>query len=97
MMVTIYGITRTKFGKNASRRLRLKNKFPAIVYFSLKSNLCIELDQDIFSNMEAKKINFHQQKIVLIIDNVKYIVKVHEIQRHAFKSKILHIDFLREY
>lgn len=93
-MLTICGTKRTKYGTKASRKLRLKNKFPAIVYCSSQSNFSIELNQDVFSNLEAKNTDFYTNKIILMIDHVKYTVKIQEIQRHAFKPKILHIDFV---
>ncbi|AAO26863.1 50S ribosomal protein L25 [Buchnera aphidicola str. Bp (Baizongia pistaciae)] len=94
-MLTIYGISRTKCGKKASRRLRLQNKFPAIIHVSLISNISIELSQNDFINIEMKNSDFYKSEVILIVDKVKYIVKIQEIQRHAFKSKILHIDFLK--
>ncbi|XBC39856.1 MAG: 50S ribosomal protein L25 [Buchnera aphidicola (Chaetogeoica yunlongensis)] len=94
-MLTIYGTKRIKFGTNASRNLRLRDKFPAIVYCSSKPNLAIELEQYVFLNMEIKKIDLYKTKILLVINDIECIVQIKTIQRHVFKSKILHIDFLR--
>ncbi|XBC38840.1 MAG: 50S ribosomal protein L25 [Buchnera aphidicola (Melaphis rhois)] len=91
-MITINAIRRDKEGKSSSRRLRLSNKFPAILYCSLTSNICIELDHNIIFNTMIN-FNVYKEKLLLIIDKIEYNVKIQSIQHHAFKPKILHMDF----
>ncbi|CAL4319736.1 50S ribosomal protein L25 [Buchnera aphidicola] len=92
-MFIIYGKKRKKTGKSASRYLRANNKLPGILYGNKKINISIELDHDSVFNMLLKsdfyKINFH-----LSLDNIKFLVTIKSVQRHAFKPKLLHIDFL---
>ncbi|WP_343192272.1 50S ribosomal protein L25 [Buchnera aphidicola (Formosaphis micheliae)] len=89
----IYGTLRTDKGKSASRRFRIKNSFPAVVYGKEKSNLCILLDHDIMFNLQLKP-DFYKKKCCLILEHKKHIVRLQSIQRHAFKPKLLHMDFI---
>ncbi|XZR53178.1 MAG: 50S ribosomal protein L25 [Enterobacteriaceae bacterium] len=92
-MFIIKGIKRKFVGKSSNRRLRLKNKLPAIIYGKNKKNLNIELNHDYIKNIENKKI-FYYKPIIININKKKIKVKVQDIQWHPFKLKIIHIDFL---
>ncbi|CAL4042452.1 50S ribosomal protein L25 [Buchnera aphidicola] len=92
-MFIIDGKIRNKKGKSASRCLRLKHKLPAILYGKKKHNLAIELDHDSVFNMQLKH-NFYKKNCYLVLEGIKYLVKIKSIQRHSFKPKLLHIDFL---
>ncbi|HXK00290.1 MAG TPA: 50S ribosomal protein L25 [Buchnera sp. (in: enterobacteria)] len=91
-MFIINGKIRNKTGKSASRYLRLNNKLPAILYGKKKSNISIELDHDSIFNMQLKS-EFYKNNVYLVLDSIKYEVKVQSVQRHSFKPKLLHIDF----
>ncbi|HMI76991.1 MAG TPA: 50S ribosomal protein L25 [Buchnera sp. (in: enterobacteria)] len=93
-MLIIDGIIRDKHGKSASRYLRLNNKFPAIIYGKNSSNISIVLNHNILFNMQLKS-SFYNKEILLLVNSVKYHVKVKSIQRHAFKPKLLHVDFIQ--
>ncbi|VTP64952.1 50S ribosomal protein L25 [Serratia rubidaea] len=56
--------------------------------------IAIELDHDSVKNMEAKP-EFYDEAIVLVIDGKETKVKVQAVQRHPFKPKLAHIDFVR--
>ena len=81
-------------GKGASRRLRTENKFPAIVYGGSAPPVSIKLDHDSVKNMEVKA-EFYSETITLVIDGKDTLVKVQAVQRHPFKPKLAHIDFVR--
>ena len=81
-------------GKGASRRLRTENKFPAIVYGGSAAPVSIKLDHDSVKNMEVKA-EFYSEAITLVIDGKETKVKVQAVQRHPFKPKLAHIDFVR--
>lgn len=85
---------RKEWGKGASRRLRAANKFPAIVYGGEEVPVSIELEQDYIKSM-AVKPEFYSKTITLVIDGKEINVKVQAIQRHPFKPKLIHIDFVR--
>ncbi|MDR0806177.1 MAG: 50S ribosomal protein L25 [Enterobacteriaceae bacterium] len=93
-MFTINAEIRTEQGKSASRRLRLINKFPAIVYGGTEKPVAITLDQDDLMNQQAKP-GFYEEVLNLVIDGKSVQVKIQAAQRHPFKPKFAHIDFVR--
>lgn len=93
-MLTINAKIRKDQGKGASRRLRLTNKLPAIVYGGSEAPIAIELDHDIVLNTQTKA-GFYNDILVLVIDGKEKKVKVQAVQRHPFKPKLTHIDFVR--
>ncbi len=93
-MFTINTEVRKEQGKGASRRLRAANKFPAIVYGGTEAPVAIELDHDQIMNMQAKA-GFYSEVLTLVIDGKEVKVKVQAVQRHPFKPKLSHIDFVR--
>ncbi|MCE1914964.1 50S ribosomal protein L25 [Enterobacter hormaechei] len=93
-MLTINAEVRKEQGKGASRRLRRANKFPAIIYGGNQEPVSIELDHDQVINME-QKAEFYSDVLTLVIDGKETKVKVQAVQRHPFKPKLAHIDFLR--
>lgn len=93
-MFTINAEVRKEQGKGASRRLRHANKFPAIVYGGTEAPVSIELDHDAVMNMQAKE-GFYSEVLTLVVDGKETKVKVQAVQRHPFKPKLHHIDFVR--
>ncbi|UDG79735.1 50S ribosomal protein L25 [Candidatus Steffania adelgidicola] len=93
-MLTINATIRKDQGKGASRRLRLANKFPAIIYGGIEAPITIELDHDLMLNVQ-KKESVYSKILTLVIDGKKNTVKIQAVQRHPFKPKLSHIDFIR--
>ena len=93
-MFTIEATARKEQGKGASRRLRTSGKFPAIVYGGNQEPVAVEIDHDTTWNMQEKE-GFYEQVIALMIDGKETKVKVQAVQRHPFKPKLSHIDFVR--
>ncbi|WP_409308920.1 50S ribosomal protein L25 [Pectobacterium sp. B1J-3] len=93
-MITIKAEARKEQGKGASRRLRTAGKFPAIVYGGSEAPVAIELDHDSVKNQEMKP-GFYGETVILSIDGKEIQVKVQAVQRHVFKPKLTHIDFVR--
>ncbi|MXP50890.1 50S ribosomal protein L25 [Pantoea sp. SoEX] len=91
-MFTINAIERQDKGKSASRRLRANNYFPAVVYGN-GINFSIYLDLNLIMNLQSN-VDFYKNIITLIFNGIERRVKVKEIQRHPFKPKITHIDFV---
>jgi large subunit ribosomal protein L25 len=86
-------VVRTEQGKGASRRLRHAGKFPAIVYGGTEAPVSIELiHSDVINQMD--KPEFYEA-IELVIDGAAVKVKPQDVQRHAFKPKVEHMDFIR--
>ncbi|MDX5626446.1 MULTISPECIES: 50S ribosomal protein L25 [unclassified Brenneria] len=93
-MITIKAEARKDQGKGASRRLRRAGKFPAIVYGGAEAPVAIELDHDSVKNQELKE-GFYGEVVILSVDGKETKVKVQAVQRHPFKPKLTHIDFVR--
>ncbi len=94
MSFTFEAQVRTDLGKGASRRLRHTNKFPAVVYGKGEEVISIELDHDTVNNAQAKE-GFFEAPLTLVIEGKEVAVKIQDMQRHAFKPKLMHIDFVR--
>lgn len=86
---------RETFGKGASRRLRrAENKVPAIIYGGEEAPQTIAIEQRIVGKaLENEAFYSH----ILTLDNQgkKQKVVIKDIQRHPYKPRILHMDFLR--
>ncbi|WNN47409.1 50S ribosomal protein L25 [Siccibacter colletis] len=93
-MFTIEAQARKEQGKGASRRLRTANKFPAIIYGGSEAAIAIELDHDKVMNMQAKP-EFYSEVLTIAVDGKEIKVKVQAVQRHPYKPKLSHMDFVR--
>ena len=92
-MFTLKATIRNEQGKGASRRLRHANKFPAIVYGGNEAAVSITLEHD--EVMHKQALPEFYEVMTLEIDGKPTQVKVQAIQRHPFKPKVTHIDFVR--
>jgi large subunit ribosomal protein L25 len=93
-MFTINAEVRKEQGKGASRRLRAANKFPAIIYGGEAAPVAIELDHDKVWNMQTNA-EFYNEVLTIVVDGKEEKVKAQAVQRHPFKPKLSHIDFVR--
>lgn len=95
-MLILTANLRIKYKKNATRKLRQKNECPAIIYGGNHPNIIIKLNQNIMQNPNISQQLYENNVILLNIEQKTPItVKIQTIQHHPFKSKIIHIDFLR--
>lgn len=85
---------RTDLGKGASRRLRHADKVPAILYGAEKDPVSLTLDHS--KVLQAQEFEaFYSHVLTLNIGGEKVEALVKDMQRHAFKPKVMHLDFLR--
>ncbi len=85
---------RTDMGKGASRRLRREDKVPAILYGAGKDPQSITLTHN--KVLQAQEFEaFYSQVLTLNVGGKKVEALLKDIQRHPYKLKIMHIDFLR--
>lgn len=85
---------RNDLGKGASRRLRRQEKVPAIVYGAGKEAQALALDhRKITKALENEAFYSHILTLKNGTDSERVILK--DLQRHPFKPRILHVDFLR--
>ncbi|QJC34776.1 50S ribosomal protein L25 [Enterobacteriaceae endosymbiont of Donacia piscatrix] len=96
-MYKIQFFKRMETGKKFSRRLRINNKIPAVIYGKKIKTLSIIINNNDIFHMNLQ--NFCKKKILLTLTNKKNTllkVKIMDIQYHPFKiNKIYHIDFIK--
>jgi large subunit ribosomal protein L25 len=82
-------------GSGASRRLRRAGKVPGIVYGSSASPVAIEIDHNALFH-SLRKESFHSSILELEVegDAVSQVL-LRDVQMHAFKPQVLHVDFQR--
>ena len=85
---------RESVGKSASRRLRRTGKVPGIVYGTGKDVLMITIDQNSIGHQLDNEA-FYSHILTLNVGEVSEQVILKDLQRHAYKKLILHIDFQR--
>lgn len=86
--------TRTAHGSGASRRLRLSGKVPGIIYGGNGEPSPIEIDHNpLYHSMRVEA--FHSSILELELDGKPEQVLLRDVQWHAFKQQVMHIDFQR--
>ena len=81
-------------GTSVARRLRREDQIPAIVYGAGKPSTPITMaHKDIFHALEKEA--FYSHVLDLTIDGNTEKVVLKNVQRHVYKPKIQHVDFLR--
>jgi len=94
MKITIKAEVRKGQGTGASRRLRRADKVPGIVYGGGKDATVIELDHnDIYHKLKLKA--FHASILDMSLDGKSEQVLLRDVQMHAWKQNVLHVDFQR--
>jgi len=81
-------------GTGASRRLRREGKVPAVLYGDAKPAAALTLDHDTLLHATEHE-NFYTSILTLKIGGKKQEALIKDLQRHPFKPKILHADFMR--
>ncbi len=85
---------RTDLGKGASRRLRRADKVPAILYGAEKEPVALTLDHNLV--LQAQEFEaFYSHVLTLNIGGEKVEAVIKDMQRHPYKPKVTHLDFLR--
>ncbi|MGK7295247.1 MAG: 50S ribosomal protein L25/general stress protein Ctc [Candidatus Wenzhouxiangella sp. M2_3B_020] len=86
---------REDVGKGASRRLRREDKVPAVVYGGTRKPVPLTLEHDYILHA-ADDEAFHASVLNLKVgDGRTQKVILRDLQRHAFKPRIEHVDFQR--
>ena len=86
---------REGFGSVASRRLRrLENRVPAILYGASEPPLPVSLEHNqVVRALENEA--FYSHILTIKIDGVEQKAVLKDLQRHAYKPRILHVDLMR--
>ena len=91
---TINAESRTDIGKGASRRLRHTNKFPAVIYGAGQDPQALTMSHDeILKHLDDEA--FYTSILTIKIDGKETRAVAKDIQRHAYKPKVLHMDLQR--
>lgn len=94
MKIAIKAEVRKGQGTGASRRLRRADKVPGIVYGGGKEATVIELDHnDLFHKLKLEA--FHASILDMELDGKNEQVLLRDVQMHAWKQNVLHVDFQR--
>ncbi|CEI53847.1 MULTISPECIES: 50S ribosomal protein L25 [Acinetobacter] len=81
-------------GKGSSRRLRLQNKVPAIIYGGAAEPVAVTLElRELVKVLENNA--FFEEVIEINIDGKVESVKIQALQRHPSKNTPMHADFKR--
>jgi large subunit ribosomal protein L25 len=80
-------------GTGASRRLRVSGKVPGIVYGAGKP-VMVELDHNALFHA-LKKEAFHSSLLDMELAGQSQQVLLRDVQMHAYKPQVLHVDFQR--
>ncbi|MFT4939096.1 MAG: large subunit ribosomal protein L25 [Paraglaciecola sp.] len=91
---TLDATIRTDLGKGASRRLRHADNVPAVIYGGDKGAVCLTLNHNKVYQAQVFEA-FYSHVLTINIDGEKVEVLIKDMQRHAFKPRIMHMDFLR--
>ena len=85
---------RSALGKGASRRLRKEEQVPAILYGAGKpAESLVIAHGEILKALQHEA--FYSHILTLHVDGKPQKAVVKDIQRHPFKPKVMHMDFLR--
>ncbi len=94
MDIIVKAVTRTVQGTGASRRLRIAEKVPGIVYGADKAPTSIELDHNALYH-QLRREAFHASILTMELDGKNEPVLLRDVQRHPFREIVLHVDFQR--
>lgn len=89
-------VTRTGLGKAVSRRMRHNGEIPAVIYGGKDEGAqSITMNHNqVITALGHEAVYSHILKIKMD-DGAEQQVVIKDIQRHPYKLKVLHVDFLR--
>lgn len=94
MDIIVKATTRKAQGTGASRRLRIAEKVPGILYGADKTPTPIELDHNALYH-QLRREAFHASILTMELDGKNETVLLRDVQRHPFREIVLHVDFQR--
>jgi large subunit ribosomal protein L25 len=94
MQIEINATKRELQGTSASRRLRRAGRVPGILYGGETQPQAIEFDHnELFQHL--RKEAFYSSVLTMNVEGAKQMCLLRDVQRHAYKPLILHVDFQR--
>ena len=90
----VVATTRSTQGSGASRRLRHAGKVPGILYGGAATPTPIEIDHNpLYHSLRVEA--FHASILDMELDGKPEKVLLRDVQWHAYKQQVMHIDFQR--
>jgi large subunit ribosomal protein L25 len=90
----VVATTRSAQGSSASRRLRRSGKVPGIIYGGQGEPTVIEMDHNpLYHSMRVEA--FHSSILDMDLDGKPEKVLLRDVQWHAYKPLVMHVDFQR--
>jgi len=86
--------SRSDVGKGASRRLRHANLIPAVMYGGEQDPVSLTINHDDI-NKALDNEAFYSSILTVNIDGKPNKAVLKDVQRHAYKPKVLHVDLQR--
>ena len=86
--------SRAELGTGASRRLRKAASIPAVIYGGNQEAISITLDHDKVLHATQDK-SFYTSEVTIKVDGKEEKVIIKALQRHPYKVKLMHADFMR--
>jgi len=94
MQIEINATKRELQGTSASRRLRRASRVPGILYGGTAKPQSIEFDHnELFQHL--RKEAFYSSVLTMNVDGAKEMCLLRDVQMHAYKLQIKHVDFQR--
>jgi large subunit ribosomal protein L25 len=81
-------------GKGVARKLRATGKVPAVMYGHGETTRSLTVDAHELQLL-FKKVHWENTLITLDVDGGSVSTLVKEVQKHAFKDEVLHVDFMQ--
>ena len=94
MQIEVIAQKRDGQGTGASRRLRHAGFVPGIVYGGNKEPMAIQLDHNALFHALRKEA-FHSSVLTLKVGDSSEMALLRDVQWHAYKPQVLHVDFQR--
>ena len=86
--------TRKEQGSSASRRLRREGKVPGIIYGGSGEPTRVAIDHNpLYHSMRVEA--FHSSILDMELDGKTERVLLRDVQWHAYKPQVMHVDFQR--
>lgn len=90
----VVATSRKEQGSSASRRLRRAGQVPGIVYGGNVEPTAVAIEHNpLYHSLRVEA--FHSSILDMEIDGTKERVLLRDVQWHAYKPQVLHIDFQR--
>jgi large subunit ribosomal protein L25 len=90
----VVATTRSAQGTSASRRLRIANQVPGILYGGTGTPVAIAVEHNpLFHALRKEK--FHASILDMDLDGKSERVLLRDFQMHPYKAQVMHIDFQR--